>query len=83
MNALQFVDDKIIVNATLDKGRLNPKTVTWQDKTYTVISVGRQWSKGDTTHVLVELHTGSRMEIKMTPNFIWRLQRYWPAIFAV
>jgi len=42
-----------------------------------VISVGRQWSEGDKTHILLELDDGSRMEVTYVATRAWQVTRYW------
>lgn len=82
MNTPQTLDEPISVEAQLSGERLRPQQITWRGQTYTVIYIGRQWAEESSTCVLVELHDGSRMEIRLLPNLRWRLRRYWPPIFA-
>jgi len=83
MTHLQFLDDPVLVNATLRNSQLFPKTVYWREQEFVVTNIGRQWTEEETHHVLVELHNGSRMEIKLLKNLSWQLCRYWPPVYAV
>ena len=83
MNSPQFPDTPIKVDAKMTNGHLEPQTVTWDKNQYTVVTIGRQWTDKDGTHILIEVHDGSRMEIKLDHTLNWRLQRYWPTITTV
>jgi hypothetical protein len=83
MSTPQPLNDPISVEASLKGDRLQPQAITWRGQTHRVTAVGRQWSEGDNTHVLVELHDGSRMEIALGTNLTWHARRFWPATTAV
>ncbi len=61
MNTPEFVDAPIKVEAKMSDRQLHPQTVVWQGRKYAVIAIGRQWTAEDGTHVLLEVHDGSRM----------------------
>ena len=77
MNLPQHLNDPISVEGNLRNEALFPKKITWQKKHYQVISVGRQWSEGDKTHILLELDDGSRMEVTYAATRAWLVTRYW------
>ncbi len=79
----QFLDDPVSVDASLRDGRLFPKTIHWREQDFVVTTIGRQWAEEGGNYVLVELHNGSRMEIKLLGDLSWRLCRYWPPVYAV
>ena len=77
MNKLQFINEPIRVKATMDDGYFHPQKITWREQIYTVVTVGRQWATDDGTHILVEVHDGSRMEVRLDCGFRWNLDKYW------
>ncbi len=77
MNLPQRLNDAIVVEGNLRGELVFPKKITWREKQYQVISVGRQWSESDITHILLEVDDGSRMEITYATKKAWRLLRYW------
>lgn len=81
MNSVQFPNEPLSVEAQIVNDRVYPQIITWRKKTCQVISVGRQWAEADGTHILVELHDGSRMEVQLGGDLAWRLTRYWPPVF--
>jgi len=83
MNTPIFPDASIKVEARMIAGQLQPQTIVWQQQTYTVMAIGRQWSAEDGAHLLLELHDQSRMEIRLGNNLTWRLLRHWPATTSV
>jgi len=78
MSNPQLLNEPIIVKALLNGEQLYPETVRWQNRSYQVISIGRQWLDEQGTHVLLEVHDGSRMEVVLGHNLAWRLRYYWP-----
>lgn len=83
MSSPQFADSPIKVEAHMTDERIRPQTIIWGNQTYTVTVIGRQWSEEDGTHILIEVHDSSRMEIKLGNDLNWRLQRYWPPTVTV
>ncbi len=83
MNSPQFLDDPISVEAHLSGKLLYPEALDWRGQTYAVVSVGRQWTEDNAPHVLIELHDGCRMEIKLLADLSWRLCSYWPPVYVV
>ena len=83
MNTSEFLEAPIKVEAKMSDGQLQPHSVVWQGRQYTVITVGRQWAAQDGTHILIEVHDGSRMEIQLGNDLNWRLLRYWPTTASV
>jgi hypothetical protein len=79
MHKSQPIDAPVEVEANLADGKVNPQSVTWLGQQYQVIGVGRQWQAENGTHVLIELHDQSRMEVCLGQNLRWQLCRYWPA----
>lgn len=79
MNTPNFVDAPIRVEAKMTDQQLRPQTIVWQGRKYAVIAIGRQWTAEDGTHVLLEVHDGSRMEVQLGNDLNWRLLRHWPA----
>lgn len=78
MTNSEWLDETIWVEGGLRGEMIVPRKVAWREKTLTVISVGRQWLQEDATHVLVELHDRSRMELTFSHKNGWRIVRYWP-----
>jgi len=77
MNPQEWLNDTIFVEGNMRGELLFPKKITWREKQYHVISVGRQWDEGDMTHILLEIDDGSRMEVTYASKRAWRLVRYW------
>ncbi len=77
MQNSEWLDESIFVEGGLRGEMLVPRKVVWRKKPLTVISVGRQWEEDDLTHVLVELHNHSRMELTFSHQLGWRVVRYW------
>lgn len=80
---MQFLDEPIFVEAHLVNEALYPQRIVWRETPYVVISVGRQWRDEDSTHILVELETGGRMDVAVNGAFKWRVCRYWPPVYQV
>ncbi len=77
MQNSEWLDEAILVEGGLRGELLVPRKVVWRGKTLTVVSTGRQWLADDITHVLVELHDRSRMELTFSHQSGWRVVRYW------
>ena len=75
----KFLNEVITVTASIDsEGQTLPQNFTWQGKSYTLVSVGRQWETDDGRHVLVEAANGDRFEIQLSrEDLVWYLRRAW------
>ena len=83
MLTIEQLDLPIQVEAQISDQTLHLQSITWKNQVYAVIGQGRQWSSSEGKHVLVELHDGSRMEVRCGQDFAWRLLRYWPPAITV
>lgn len=79
MSDVHQLNEAITVTAHMLPEQIQPQTITWRKQNYTVTSIGRQWQGEDGRHILVEVHDGSRMEIRLGADIRWYLERYWPA----
>ena len=79
MYQTKIVNEAVSVEARLLNEQLQPSQVTWRERVYPVISVGRQWLSAEGRYVLVELQGGDRMELCYHHAQGWRLNRHWAA----
>jgi len=79
MDSTEFVNEPVNVNSSMDnKGHTTPQKLTWRNKQYTIVTVGRQWDETDGRYVLVETADGSRFELQLRrENLIWYLRKVW------
>jgi hypothetical protein len=75
----EFFNDPVTVTASIDDtGHIIPNSLTWQERHYTLIAVGRQWEADDGRYVLVEAGDGTRFELQLSrQDLLWRLRRVW------
>ncbi len=83
MQNSEWLNEAVLVEGGLRGEMLVPRQVVWREKSLTVVSVGRQWKEETDTHVLVELHNHSRMELTFSFQNGWRVVRYWSPPAAV
>jgi hypothetical protein len=51
---MELLDEPVkIVAAMDDEGQVTPQKMTWQERRYPIVAVGRQWDEDDGRHVLV------------------------------
>jgi len=76
---MEYFDDPIMVNGSIAAdGELDVNQLTWQNQTYAIISIGRQWETETGRHVLVEAAGNIRFEVALERNSLtWRLKRVW------
>jgi hypothetical protein len=55
-------------------GSIAPLGFTWQDREYTVQSVGRSWRDADGYHVLCMPAGNDVFELLLTPELAWYLR---------
>lgn len=81
----EFFEDPVKVLCSMDdQGHTIPQTVTWQDKPYPIVTVGRQWDEDDGRHIMAEAADGTRFELQLQrDNLIWYVRRVWRAQVAV
>ncbi len=73
----EWLNNTIFVEGGMRGEMLIPRKIMWRNKLFSVISVGRQWKEETETHLLVELHDGSRLEVIFSNERGWRAVRYW------
>ena len=75
----EFFNDKISLTCSFDEqGQINLQSITWQEKLYTIVAVGRQWADEMGRHVLAEGADGTRFEIELTrDDLLWRVKKVW------
>ncbi|MDM8526943.1 hypothetical protein QUF58_01920 [Anaerolineales bacterium HSG24] len=76
---MEYFDDPIMVNGSVaTDGELDVDQLTWQEQTYSIISIGRQWDTETGRHVLVEAVGNIRFEVALERSSLtWRLKRVW------
>ena len=85
MTDTEFFNDPIRVTCSIDEqGQTNIQSLSWRDKPYTILVVGRQWDDADGRHVMAETADSTRFELLLPRNdLIWRVKRAWrPQILA-
>ena len=83
MNGSQILNIPITVEAKMSGRHIQPQRIIWNNRQYRVIGLGRQWADEEGRHILVEVHDGGRMEIRLGNDSDWVLTRHWPATTAV
>jgi hypothetical protein len=76
---VEYFDEPVSVAASVNgEGQVTLQKMTWQDRSYTIVAIGRQWDEEDGRHVLAESAEGMRFELQLSrQDFIWRLKRAW------
>ncbi len=79
MVQMELFDEPVRVVAAMDdEGRITPQKMTWQERRYPLVAVGRQWDEDDGRHVLVESAAGARFELLLSRrDFVWRVKKVW------
>ncbi len=77
---VEFFDEPVRVIASVDdQGRTVLQSLTWQERQYTIVAVGRQWDQEDGRHIMVEAADGTRFELHLRrENLIWHVRKVWP-----
>jgi hypothetical protein len=76
---MEFLNELVAVDSLLaEDGKINVSQITWQEKTYPIITVGRQWKTEAGRHVLVEAAGGTRFELQLDrERLVWLIKRIW------
>jgi hypothetical protein len=84
MSHMQFTDTPVAVTATIDHdGSTRPETLILSGRSFTIVSVGRQWESEAGRHILVEIGDGTRFELLLERQTLaWRIKRTWPLEMA-
>ncbi len=71
------MNEHVLVEAHLRRrGLLRPRAFVWRDRRYAVASIGRQWTDGGETHVLVMAEGGGTFELALQQDSgAWQLVR--------
>lgn len=85
MIQMELLDEPVRVKAAMDdEGQITPQKMTWQERRYPLVAVGRQWDEEDGRHVLVESADGTRFELLLSRrDFAWRVKKVWRGQVAV
>ncbi|MBN1991702.1 MAG: hypothetical protein JW953_03290 [Anaerolineae bacterium] len=77
----EFFDDPIKVICSIDEqGQINLKNLTWKERPYTIVAVGRQWDEDDGRHVMAEAGDRTRFELLLRrTDLTWRVRKVWRA----
>lgn len=77
------MNEAVLVEARVGRdGSLRPRAFLWAGQTFTIASIGRQWTDGGDTHVLVKAAGAGPFELAFSPKTsAWRLVRT-PADFG-
>lgn len=75
----EFFNDPISLICSFDdQGQMNVKSIVWQERSYTIVTVGRQWMDEAGRHVMAEGVDGSRFEIELSrDDLVWRVKKVW------
>ena len=75
----EFFNDAIGLTCSVDEqGKINLRNITWREKPYTIVTVGRQWLDEAGRHVMAETADGTRLEIGLSrDDLIWRVKKVW------
>jgi hypothetical protein len=75
----EFYDDPISATFSLNEtGEVALQKIIWQNQTYRIVAVGRQWDESKGRHVLAEATDGTRFELELRrEDFTWRVKRVW------
>ena len=81
----EFFNDLIGLTCSFDgQGQINVQSLIWQERSYTIVSVGRQWLDEAGRHVLVEGADGTRFEIELArDDLMWRVKKVWRSPMTV
>jgi len=79
MTDMEFLDEPVMVTSSTDaQGQIIPQSVTWRKRTYTIVTVGRQWEQEGNRHILIEASDGTRFEVMLDrSNLGWRIRKVW------
>ena len=79
MDNTEFFDDPVKISMIVDSQGLTAlQNLTWQEQTYTIVTVGRQWDEADGRHIMAEAADGTRFELQLRrQDLIWYVTRVW------
>ena len=79
MTNMEFLDEPAAVTSATDgQGQIMPQSLTWRKRTYSIISVGRQWEQTGNRHILIEASDGTRFEVMFDRTTLsWRVLKVW------
>lgn len=80
MPSTEIFFEPVGVSATVDaQGHFDQiHSLTWQEQTYTIIAVGRQWNEANGRHVMAEAADGTRFELQLNrEDLIWYVRKVW------
>jgi hypothetical protein len=79
MTNMEFLDEPISVVASTDKqGEITPQGITWRNRQYQIMTVGRQWDEGVHRYLLLEATDGTRFEVEFCrEDLCWRVKKVW------
>lgn len=71
--------EPVNVTAEMDtQGHTNPKSLTWQEQSYTIVVIGRQWDEAEGRHIMAEAADGTRFELQLRrEDLIWYVRKVW------
>ena len=81
----EFFNDAVKMSIIVDsQGQTALQNLTWQEQTYTIVTVGRQWDEADGRHIMAEAADGTRFELQLRrQDLIWYVTRVWRDQLAV
>jgi len=75
----EFFNDAISMTCSFDdQGQMKVQSIIWQERSHTIVTVGRQWMNEAGRHVMAEGVDGTRFEIELSrADLIWRVKKVW------
>jgi hypothetical protein len=75
----EFFDDPIRLTCSVDEqGEINVQSIIWQERSYTIVTVGRQWVDEAGRHAMIEGADRTRFEIELSrDDLLWRVKKVW------
>ncbi len=71
--------EPVYVTTTVDtEGHTHLQNLTWQEKSYPIVAIGRQWNEAEGRHLLAEAADGTRFELELRrEDLIWYVRKVW------
>jgi hypothetical protein len=75
----EFFNNPIRLTCSFDEqGQVTVQSIVWQERSYTIVTVGRQWVDEAGCHVMAQGADGSRFELELSrDDLIWRIKKVW------
>ena len=78
MNTEFFNDSISLTGSFNEQGQISVQNIVWQERSYTIVTVGRQWMDEAGRHVMAEGADSTRFELELSrDDLIWRVKKVW------